>query len=347
MKYLTLLASAYLLAAGAHGAEIKGTIKLVSGDLVSVAIEGDVMPPVDARAEIFFKLPGDEEEISVATGSALVIDHGDLKVKIEKTTGTVEKGQLVRFPDSSTSTTSSITTTVTQPPVAKNSIVGEWVANLPDKGTLTFVFREDGTTTWAGATMKANGKYRVDYTATPHEVDITDIDVPEAKGFGFYGIFEFQADGTMKMIMTEKVSERPTSYDNHDTIIFSRAKEGGTSQSSPSIVGNWVGSFHKGENYSFTFNPDQTVTWIAESSETQKKITVHAKYRLDNTAKPGRLDLFDLDKTGLAAEGEILHGLFELQEDSKLKMDLSVGANEHPEKGFTDAAIIFSRVPEF
>jgi tetratricopeptide (TPR) repeat protein len=76
--------------------EMKGTVKSVSGDTASVAMEGDVMPPNGAKAEYFFKLGNDE--VSVATGTALHIDRGELRVSIENATGAVEPGHLVRFP---------------------------------------------------------------------------------------------------------------------------------------------------------------------------------------------------------------------------------------------------------
>jgi Skp family chaperone for outer membrane proteins len=55
------------------------------------------MPPTGARAEFFFKIAGLDDEISVASGSALGINHGNLMVKIENATGQVEVGHLVRF----------------------------------------------------------------------------------------------------------------------------------------------------------------------------------------------------------------------------------------------------------
>ena len=99
-------------AASLGAATYKGTVISVSGDVAKVAMEGDVMPPNGARAEIFFKIAGSDEEISVATGSALKIDMRDMLVKIEEATGTVEKGHLVRF----TSKTTASTTTVDSAP---------------------------------------------------------------------------------------------------------------------------------------------------------------------------------------------------------------------------------------
>ena len=112
----------------------------------------------------------------------------------------------------------------------------------------------------------------------------------------------------------------------------------------PSIVGDWVGTFGNGDKYSFTFKPDQSLTWTieakTESSGAKSRATVQAKYRLDYTTKPNRIDILDSDSPELIPMGETLHGLFEFHGDSQLRMDLSVGANEHPEKGFTDSATI-------
>ena len=85
-----------------RAAEIKGTVKSVSGDSASVTIEGDVMPPNGAKAEIFFRL--DSDEISVASATALHIDQGELRVSIDNATGAVEPGHLVRFPGTTAGT---------------------------------------------------------------------------------------------------------------------------------------------------------------------------------------------------------------------------------------------------
>jgi uncharacterized protein (TIGR03067 family) len=55
------------------------------------------------------------------------------------------------------------------------------------------------------------------------------------------------------------------------------------------------------------------------------------------------MEMFDFDHPAIPKDKT--HGApFEFQGDSKFKMDLSQGAHEHPEKGFTDAATIFSKV---
>ena len=63
-----------------------GTVRSVSGDVATVAMNGNIMPPTGAPAEIFFKMAGLGDEVLVATGSVLRTDHGDLLVKIENAT---------------------------------------------------------------------------------------------------------------------------------------------------------------------------------------------------------------------------------------------------------------------
>lgn len=92
-----LIVSAFAFAKLADAATYNGTVRSVTGDVATVSMTGDVMPPNGTKAEFFFKIAGVDEEISVGTGSLLRIDHGDLLVKIENATGTIESGQSVRF----------------------------------------------------------------------------------------------------------------------------------------------------------------------------------------------------------------------------------------------------------
>lgn len=104
MNLARLVLLALVAATTVRAAEITGTVRSVTGDVATVAMNGDVMPPNGARAEFFFKIPGSDEEISVASGSVLRIDRGDLLVKIENATGSVESGHLARFAFSPSST---------------------------------------------------------------------------------------------------------------------------------------------------------------------------------------------------------------------------------------------------
>src|SRR3954470_20340899 len=101
MKSFPRLILLILLAIGATrlagAATYTGTVRSVSGDVATVSMIGDVMPANGTRAEFFFKIPGIDDEIAVGTGSVLRVEQGDLLVKIENATGTIESGQSVRF----------------------------------------------------------------------------------------------------------------------------------------------------------------------------------------------------------------------------------------------------------
>jgi hypothetical protein len=81
----------------AVGAEIRGTVQTASGETATIAIEGESAPNVGDPVEIFFKLPGADEEISVGSGKVTAVNADIVEAKIEKATGTVSKDQLVRI----------------------------------------------------------------------------------------------------------------------------------------------------------------------------------------------------------------------------------------------------------
>ena len=88
---------AILLIGGAKAAEIRGTVSSVSGKQATVTAEGDRLPGPGDKAEIFFKLPGTDENVAVATGKVTQVNGNLIRVNIEDATGDVETGQLVRI----------------------------------------------------------------------------------------------------------------------------------------------------------------------------------------------------------------------------------------------------------
>ena len=113
---MTLLKQSWLIflalatASSLPAAEITGKVRDSSADAATVAIDGDALPAVGDSAEIFFKVPGADEEISVASGSVAAVDAKVVKIKIEKSTGTIEKDQLARIKSGSAPTLSPIPT---------------------------------------------------------------------------------------------------------------------------------------------------------------------------------------------------------------------------------------------
>jgi hypothetical protein len=201
MKLFLRLATLFLIVSGTgilRGITYTGTVISVTGDVAKVAMNGDVFPPVGAQAEIFFKMAGGNDEISVAKGSALKIDHGDLLVKIDEATGTVEKGQLVRFgpASSSAAATASPTPANSPSPASTSSIVGMWMGIEPGGDKISFTFREDGTVSYVRLQKKRKdvlrGRYKTDCTASPCRVEISNFEVNgvRTKNKTLIGLFE-------------------------------------------------------------------------------------------------------------------------------------------------------------
>jgi uncharacterized protein (TIGR03067 family) len=341
LKYHWLIFLAVAAATSLHAAEITGKVRDASGDAATVVLDGDALPAVGDSAEIYFKVPGADEEIAVASGKVVSVDAKVVKIKIEKTSGTLEKDQLARIKTGAAQAT----------PAAKNSIVGEWVF-ISDKRKLTWVFKEDGTTSWAEGSQKVSGKYRVDYTKTPHQIDIEDIDLPGAGASGLYGIVEFETDGTMKMNVSEKVSTRPTAF-NQYTTVFSRSQvsagttastspsPSGTAKSAaqPSIAGEWTSTAPGGGIVSFSFKEDGTLLFVVEDLQTAQ--STGGKYRLDPSTQPQGIELFDFEAGDL--KGQRLRGLFEFQSDGRLKLDFQKDPEAPALKEFSKEALVFSK----
>ena len=81
----------------ANAIEINGTVRSASDKYATVVSESDLVPSPGDKVEIFFKLPGADDEISVANGHVYEITGANIMVEIEKATGTVAKDQLVRI----------------------------------------------------------------------------------------------------------------------------------------------------------------------------------------------------------------------------------------------------------
>jgi hypothetical protein len=75
--------------------QITGKIAAVSGDTATIAMDGDVLPSVGNKVEIYFKMG--HAEISVGSGQVTEATTGSVKARIDNATGTVAKDQLARI----------------------------------------------------------------------------------------------------------------------------------------------------------------------------------------------------------------------------------------------------------
>jgi tetratricopeptide (TPR) repeat protein len=194
-----LVVVAVILAIQTQAAEIKGTIRSVGDGTATVALQGDDRPSIGDKAEIYFKVAGTEDDISVATGSVLRVEADSVELKIENATGDVAKDQLVRITSSNPQkrpgppaatpspvpavTTPSATPVVTATPSASSenakglSLLGRWSGKGRDGEVKSLIFKSDGTMIMPLPDgMALTGKYVVDYAASPPRFEITDFE---------------------------------------------------------------------------------------------------------------------------------------------------------------------------
>ena len=227
LKILPEAALLFVVLFGAHStlaAAIEGKVTAVAGNKVTINLEGTAAPAVGDEAEIFFKLAGLDDEVSVAAGKVASIREQTVEITIESGTGTVTKDQLARIKPHSGSSPEG-TPTIAGTPSANPSLTGDWVGAGPDGvDKISFSFREDSTLLWvvedANSARSMRAKYRVDTSVTPNVVEFLDFEEGELKGQTLRGFFELQGDGRLKMDLSEK-QER--GFSERETILLSRA----------------------------------------------------------------------------------------------------------------------------
>lgn len=84
-------------ACGARAVEIEGTVRSVAQETATIAIKSELFPNVGDLVEIYFKMAGADEEISVGSGKVTAVRPDSVEAKIEKATGAVARDQLVRI----------------------------------------------------------------------------------------------------------------------------------------------------------------------------------------------------------------------------------------------------------
>lgn len=79
------------------GVEILGTVRSVTDKYATVVTDSILLPVPGDKVAIFFKMPGADDEISVAGGRVVESVAESIKVEIENATGEVAKDQLARI----------------------------------------------------------------------------------------------------------------------------------------------------------------------------------------------------------------------------------------------------------
>ena len=93
----TLFAAPLICVGSAFAADIDGVVKSSTPKYTTVVSNSNLVPNPGDKIKIYFKLPGVNTEISVATGHVYGITGPNIMVQIDQATGTVAKDQLVRI----------------------------------------------------------------------------------------------------------------------------------------------------------------------------------------------------------------------------------------------------------
>lgn len=78
-----------------EAAEIPGKVRSSTNKYATIVSDSDLIPAPGDKAKIYFKLPGIDVEVSVATGHVYEITGPSIIVQIDQATGSVAKDQLV------------------------------------------------------------------------------------------------------------------------------------------------------------------------------------------------------------------------------------------------------------
>jgi Tetratricopeptide repeat len=174
----------------AHAVEIRGTVRSATAESATIAIEGQLVPTVGDPVEIFFKMPGVDEEISVGNGKVTAVNADAVEVKIDKATGTVSKDQLAKITSekpqkrNATASPSAVPTSATgetsPSPKGASKLLGRWGGEDPSIKDMILVFKNDGSVIVPVPVPKGPtglvGKFTVDSATTPTRFEITNFE---------------------------------------------------------------------------------------------------------------------------------------------------------------------------
>lgn len=85
------------LPASLGAVEINGTVRSATDKYATIVTDSGLVPTPGDKVTIFFKMPGADEEISVASGHVVEIVAESINVEIDNATGEIAKDQLARI----------------------------------------------------------------------------------------------------------------------------------------------------------------------------------------------------------------------------------------------------------
>ena len=125
--------------ASLNAVEINGTVRSATDKYATIVTDSGLVPTPGDKVAIFFKMPGADEEISVASGHVVEIVAESINVEIDEATGVVAKDHLARITSANPRKRSDLT--------AAPSSTPESHPPPPLSATPTSTPKKDGATT--------------------------------------------------------------------------------------------------------------------------------------------------------------------------------------------------------
>jgi uncharacterized protein (TIGR03067 family) len=209
---------------------------------------------------------------------------------------------------------------------------------------MPLVFDADGTVRFQENEQLSSAKYRVDYTKTPHQIDIFEFDNPEVapKDAVLVGIFDFDADGHLKINLSkdEKKNDRPQNFGDGGEIAVRTSRAPGGSEAEASIVGAWA--LQKSMREVYVFTADGTVRTLFEVDGIDPSKAEH-RYTIDDSKTPMQLNFY----FGEINDDPSFRGIIEFASDNRMRLEGHWTKNEAERpKTFGAEAYVFSRAPK-
>jgi len=110
----------------------------------------------------------------------------------------------------------------------------------------------------------------------------------------------------------------------------------------PQILGTWEGQAPNGDRVTYEFKSDSSVIWIVDSPRAPGRVS--ARYTIDCSVTPARLDISEFSEEGL--KGLLFLGIVEFVSPDTMKLEgrpVRPESDQERPRTFSEQAIAFRR----